>query len=527
MNGTVFKELTDREKVECFEKTVAVFEGQKAQLEAKIDALEQQLDWFKRQLFGRKSEKRLLEPPPNQPLLTGFESELASPPETPAPTETLTYTRKKQRGADCVTDTGLRFDDTVAKKTIRRSVPELQGEEAADYEVIREEVTYRLAQRRASYVVLEYVTPVVKHRRSQQLITPPAPPSLWPGTVADVSFVAGLLVEKFVYHQPLYRQHQRLARDGITLARGTLTNLVHRGIALLEPIAAAQHRSILQSKLMAIDETPIKAGQEKKGKMRVAWYWPLYGDQDEVSFTYSRSRGHRHLIETLGTFTGTIISDGHSAYSKYAKQVPELTHAQCWAHTRREFLKAENSEPQAVSEALELIGRLYHAEAEIKKQGLDPPQTLAFRAEHAKPALDAFFAWCDRQCQRMELVPSDPLSKALKYAMSREAALRLFLTDPALPLDTNHLERTLRVIPMGKKAWLFNWTEVGAERVGIIQSLLTTCRLHDVNPSIYLVDVLQRIEQHPASRVDELTPRLWKSHFADNPLRSDLDRPDR
>ena len=92
-----------------------------------------------------------------------------------------------------------------------------------------------------------------------------------------------------------------------------------------------------------------------------------------------------------------------------------------------------------------------------------------------------------------------------------------------MPIDTNHLERALRVIPMGRKNWLFCWSEVGAKHVGIIQSLLTTCRLHNVDPYTYLVDVLQRVALHPARSVIELTPRVWKERFADNPLRSDLD----
>ena len=492
-------------------------------LEEKVQSLEQQIDWFKRQLFGRKSEKRDHEACPEQPLLNGFE--VGTPPTREPAKETITYTRTKQRGKDCVTDSGLRFNDTVPRKVIHCSAPELEGPNAHEYEVISEKRTYRLAQRPASYVVLEYVHPVLKHRPSAALSSVPAPPALWPGSFADVSFVAGLLVEKFVYHQPLYRQHQRLGRDGIELARGTLTNLALRGIALLEPVFQAQLRNVLLSKVLAIDETPIKAAREKKGKMRLVWYWPIYGQNDEVVFTYSRSRGHKHLLTTLGDFTGTILSDGHSAYRKYAKMVPGIVHAQCWTHTRREFVKAENAEPEAVAEALELIGALYLVEDYIREKKLDLAGTLAARAEHAKPAVDAFFDWCATQCQRIDLVPSNPLSKALKYAQERQDALRLYLADPELPIDTNHLERTLRVIPMGKKSWLFCWTEVGAERVGIIQSLLTTCRLHDIHPYTYLVDVLQRVAQHPADRVDELTPRLWKARFADNPLRSDLQLP--
>jgi hypothetical protein len=114
------------------------------------------------------------------------------------------------------------------------------------------------------------------------------------------------------------------------------------------------------------------------------------------------------------------------------------------------------------------------------------------------------------------------LTKALAYARERRAGLEVFLSDPGVPMDTNHLERALRVIPLGKKNWLFCWTEAGAEQLGIVQSLIATCRLHGIDPYTYLVDVLQRVGEHPASRVAELTPRLWKQHFAQAPLRSDL-----
>ena len=374
----------------------------------------------------------------------------------------------------------------------------------------------------ASYVVLKYVRPVLKHKASAKLSGPAAPASLWAGTIADVSLVAGLLVEKFVYHQPLYRQHQRLAREGITVSRATLTSWAHKGITLLEPIFDALHRNVLLSKVLAIDETPVKAGRDKQSKMRLAWYWPLYGENDEVVFTYSRSRGHQHLVDVLDGFTGTMLTDGHGAYSRYARKCAEVEHAQCWAHTRREFIKAEKGEPVAVAAALELIGRLYQVEADIKRKRLEGEDKLAHRARFARPAVQAVFAWCRHTAQRIDLVPSDPLSKALKYTLKRESALSLYLTNPDIALDTNHLERALRVIPMGRKAWLFCWTEVGAERVGVIQSLLTTCRLHDVDPYVYLTDVLQRVSEHPMSRVDELTPRNWKRLFADNPMRSDL-----
>jgi transposase len=147
---------------------------------------------------------------------------------------------------------------------------------------------------------------------------------------------------------------------------------------------------------------------------------------------------------------------------------------------------------------------------------------MLHRLTHSKPHVETFFAWVDRCLEEHGLRPTTPFTKALNYVRERRLGLEIFLTDPDVPMDTNHLERSLRAIPMGRKNWNFCWTELGAKHVGIVQSLIVTCRLHGIDVYTYLVDVLQRVGQHPAARVAELTPRLWKLHFAANPLRSAL-----
>ena len=488
-------------------------------LKSQVNELTQQLDWFKRQLFGRKSERRLIEKNPDQPLLDGFGGE--SPEPLDVAHETVTYQRRKgkHRDDDCVTEQGLRFDESVPIECIQLS---LCAAVADAFDVISEKVTYRLAQRPAAYVVLKYIRPVVKRKSDGQIITVPAPDGLWPGSMADVSVVAGLLVDKFAYHLPLYRQHQRLALNGITVSRSSLTHWVSQASALLKPIYLAQLRHILLSKTLAMDETPIKAGRTGKGKMKAGWYWPIYGESDEIAFTFASSRARSHIEKTLGEFQGTLLTDGAAAYARFAHARDDVVHAQCWAHTRRTFEKALSDAPKHANEALELIGALYAVEASIREQTMDPAATQVYRSLHALPAVDVFFAWVEEQRRRLDLLPSQPLTKALGYAAEREGALRVYLSDPSVAIDTNHLERALRPIPMGRKNWLFCWTEVGAEHVGIIQSLISTCRLQGINPYTYLVDVLQRIAIHPDSAVEQLTPRVWKTLFAEEPLRSDL-----
>lgn len=175
-----------------------------------------------------------------------------------------------------------------------------------------------------------------------------------------------------------------------------------------------------------------------------------------------------------------------------------------------------------MAEALALIGALYRHEQFIREGELDRQATLAYRTEHSEPLVNTFWRWCEEQCHRSDLVPGNPLAKALTYARARRVSLQVFLADPEVPIDTNHLERALRPIPMGRRNWLFCWTELGAKQVGIIQSLIVTCRLHGVDVYTYLVDVLQRVSSHPAKDVLDLTPRLWKTKFAHHPMRSDI-----
>lgn len=508
-----------------------------AELKETVQSLQQQLDWFKRQLFGQTSEKKDFTDSPYQTTIADLLSDLPDLRSSPEKEEktTVTYQRGKAKTnkLDGSPDGAqLRFDESaVPVEEIVITPPELDGEDKDDYDIIGEKVTYRLAQNPASYVVLKYVTQTVKRKATQEIISSSASNSVFEKSLADVSFLAGLLIEKFIYHQPLYRQHQRLENNHIRLARSTLTLLVQRVTPLLKPIYDSQLDHILLSRILSIDETPIKVGKKsrknsgkksKPGKLEQAYLWPIMGEEQEICFTYSSSRGMNHLTSQLGEFSGTILSDGYKAYDLYAASVDSAKIARCWVHCRRYFEKCGPYEPEASQTALAYIGRLYKIESQISKEQLKGDKKLARRLEDSKPTADAFFNWVYEQSCQPDLLPSSNLAKALKYAQNQEYGLREFLNNPDLPLDTNHVERPIRNIAMGRRNWLFCWTELGAEHVGIIQSLLSTCRLHNVNPYDYLVDVLQRVSEHPASRIEELTPRRWKDLFADNPMRSDL-----
>lgn len=199
-----------------------------------------------------------------------------------------------------------------------------------------------------------------------------------------------------------------------------------------------------------------------------------------------------------------------------------MTHAQCWAHARRALFEAQAYDPARTRILLEHIAGLYAIEEKIREHKLTGEAKRVTRFAESKPRVDALFAHLEATFAAIGLLPTTPFTTALGYVRERRASLSVFLEDPDVPLDTNHLERALRPVPMGRKNWNFCWTELGARDVGIAQSLIVTCRLHNVDAHAYLVDVLQRLGDHPASRVEELTPRRWKTLFAGNPLRSPL-----
>jgi transposase len=497
------------------------------QRDVEIVQLRRQVAWFQKQIFGTKSERRV---PPPDATQGSLGQDFSAIPEQPLPgkkSRVAAHEReaKPKHPRDGV-DEGLPFFDekNVPIKVIAVPNPEIAGMDPADYEIIGEKVSYRLAQRPGAYEVLKYVRQVIKRRDTQALSCPLAPVGVIDGSRADVSFLAGMAVDKFVFHLPLYRQHRRLQDAGFRLSRPWLTHLMQQMVSLLEPIYDAQLESIRASRVITMDETPIKAGPTGAGKMKAAYFWPVYGERDEICFAYQPGRSGEDMKRALGVDLpqgAVLLTDGYDVYARYARKIG-LTHAQCWAHSRRHVFEAQDVEPDKAAQALDRIGALYKIEADIRERGLTGEAKKRERLTRAKPIVDDFFAWVNKLFDAQGFLPSSPFTKALAYVRERREGLEVYLHDPEVPIDTNHIERALRVIPMGRKNWLFTWTELGAAHVGIMQSLLVTCKLHDIDPYDYLVDVLQRVGQHPASRVEELTPRRWKDLFAANPLRSDL-----
>ena len=352
-------------------------------------------------------------------------------------------------------------------KTIEIPNPELDGLPEDARSEVSEKMTYRLAQEPGAYVVLKIVRKVVKRADTGALSCPPAPPAVLEKSYADVSLLAGMLVDKFRYHLPLYRQHQRLAAAGITVSRASLTSWAARAIELLEPIYHAQigldpHEPGARDGRDADPRRPQGEGQDAHRVLLARLRGPGRGGLPVrvVAGQAARRGDPRRLLRhaalgRLRRLRALRASDG-----------ADLVHALCWVHARRGFVKAQDVEPVRAQKALDFIAALYEQEEEIRRRGLEGEAKLRARAEQSKPVVEAFFAWLEEELTRSALLPTNPFTKAAVYARQRRTGLEVFLSDPDVPLDTNHLERALRVIPMGRKNWLFCWTELGAQQVG-------------------------------------------------------------
>jgi transposase len=482
----------------------------------KNQELQERVDWFTRQLFGKKSEKLLsAESGKARQLSLGEVLEDKTRAEAPAANTTIKEHVRRKRGKAALEDdcgeTGLRFDSSVPVEEIACPPVGVEGLKPDEYEVVSTKTTERLCQR-SSYYVKRYLRPVVKIKETGELHSTSAPDTVFESSYADVSLLAGICIDKIQYHIPLYRQHLRLSQAGVMIARTNLTSWLLRTANLLEPIYKAVLASVLKSAVLAMDESPMKAGlsKKKKGSMHQGYVWALFGDKNEAAFLYSETRALKAVQDLVKEFCGTLITDGYTVYEKMAAMHTDIEHALCWAHTRREFFQALDYEPEKSEEALSFIQKLYEVEAAIREKNLDGEKKRDYRVEHARDVVDSFFTWLKEKQQAASLLPSNKFTKACSYALKREAGLRVYLTNPDVPIDTNHLEREIRPIPMGRKNWLFCWTEVGADAIAILQTLISCCKLEGIDPSQYLIDVLQKVDSHSSRKVHELTPRLWK-----------------
>ena len=487
-------------------------------LKKKLETEKFQNDWFRRQLFGKKSERHIsTEPARQMDYLPGCEP---TPAEKKPEQPTVVVAEHKRKAIPKKKEfpwnagvSGLRFNESVDIEVVTCENPAIKDLSPDQYEVLGVETVDKLCQRKSSYFVRRYERPRIKIKETKKIVEPPPSPSVIRGSFMEPEFLAGIVVDKILYHLPLYRIHQRLKDSGIWIARSSLTNAFHAVGDLLQPIFHHHLESILASATLLADETKVKVGIDvQKHKMHTAYFWGLLGDRNEVAFLSHQSRAHNIVPQILSTFSGTLVTDDYAAYRSYAEKTAGIIHALCWAHTRRYFDEAKGSDLEKSSWVLDRIRELYSIESQIREKNLTDEKKLGYRTEHSRPIVDDIFDWLLKESKDTRNLPKSPLMEGVRYALDNETGLRQFLKNSEIPLDTNALERGNKAIATGRKNWLFCTTEIGSEYVALFHSLLFSARLLGIDPYEYLICVLQNIRNTPTENLRNLTPRIWKEN---------------
>ena len=379
-----------------------------------------------------------------------------------------------------------------------------------------EDITETLEVIPRQWKVIQTVREKFSCRACERITQPPAPFHPIARGRAGPQLLAMVLEAKFGQHLPLNRQSERYAREGAELSVSTLADWVGTAAAVLSPLHALIEAHVLTAERLHGDDTtvPLLA----RGKTLTARLWSYVRDDQPFAgpappaavFYFSRDRTAEHPKRHLAAYSGILQADAYAGYGDLylaSRRPGPITEAACWAHFRRKvFELAEVTRAPLAAEAVRCIDRVFEAERAVN--GCPAADRLAHRQRIVAPLVAELQAWMLET--RGRLSRHNDLAKALDYALKRWAAFTQFLSDGRICLTNNAAERALRGVALGRKAWLFAGSDRGGERAAMIYALITTAKLNSVDPRAWLADVLARIADHPASRLDELLPWKWQ-----------------
>ncbi len=389
-----------------------------------------------------------------------------------------------------------------------------------------EDITETLEVIPRQWKVIQTVREKFSCRECEKIAQPPAPFHVTPRGFAGPNLLAMILFEKFGQHQPLNRQSERYAREGIDLSLSTLADQVGACAAILKPLHRLIEAHVLSAERLHGDDTtvPILA----KGKTETGRIWtyvrddrPFGGTSPPAALYYaSRDRRQEHPERHLKTFTGILQADAYGGYNplfKSDRASGPLTQALCWAHSRRKFFvladiatnakRGKNATPisPVALEAVRRIDALFDIERDIK--GLSVNERLQRRHKDSRPLIDELEAWL--RGERGKLSRSSPVTEPIDYMLKRWDGFTSFLSDGRICLTNNAAERALRGFALGRKSWLFAGSDRGADRAAFMATLIMTAKLNDIDPQAWLANVLSNIADMPVTRLEELLPWNW------------------
>ena len=378
-----------------------------------------------------------------------------------------------------------------------------------------ETVTETLESVPRQWKVIQTVREKFACRACEAITQPPAPFHPISRGRAGPNLLAMILDAKFAQHQPLNRQSEVYAREGIELDVSTLADWVGACSAALAPLVALIHAHVMAAERLHGDDTTVPVLAQ--GKTITGRLWTYVRDDAPFGgpaapgaiFFYSRDRSAEHPNRHLAGYSGILQADAYAGFNDLyhpLRQPGPVTEAACWSHGRRKFFKlAEIARAPLAVEAVRRIDVIFDIERGIN--GKPAAERLALRRQRIAPLVEELETWM--RAARAKLSRHSDVAKAMDYMLKRWETFTRFLADGRICLTNNAAERALRGIALGRKCWLFAGSDRGGERAAAMFSLIVTCKLNGVDPRAWLADMLARIADHPASRLHELLPWNW------------------
>jgi transposase len=484
---------------------VNTLERQNAELEMEVAQLRQQVDWFKRNLFGTGKSEKL------DALQTRLGIDEAAPIETESVKQQVSYERKKakkpRRSAE------EQFEALPVVETVELVPAEVKAEPHR-YKQIGEERTFEVDITPPKLFKRAIIRPKFKcldDRDAPPLIEPALPrPAVC--SYASAGLMAYVVWSKYLHHLPLYRQEKMSAHWGAQLSRKTMADWVAYVAEWFEPIYGRMRERLIAGDYIQADETPVSYidPDVKKGKTSKGQLWLIGKPGSDVVFDWRLTRGHDEATSLLEGFEGALQSDGYGAYESFTQSNESVTRIACWAHVRRKFVEAEKESPQAVQLVLRLIGGLYAMERQWDaNEWTRPKWRSALRKRDFAPVLSLLKRVVLKLRERS--APKLNLGKACGYLLGQWDALYAQLEHGQVRLDNNLIENAVRPSAIGKKNFLFIGSPEAGKRSAVIYSIIVSCERHGIDPLTYMQKVLGEMAKlgKNAKEVDHLIPSNW------------------
>ena len=473
------------------------------QLHERVSSLEEEIALLKETikaqqdaLFGKKSEAS----PPQEEQDTNLSSEDSLNNTSNAGTTPVSAHTRKTRGSRTLNAKRL------PKYTVIHDLPEEQKTCTCcgkSLHFIGQEKSEQLEIIPARYCMIEHIRMKYGCRPCDSIIMAPKPPAPLPKAIAGASLLTDVVLSKYQYHLPLYRQSKIMQSCGISISDKTLANWVMgAGDALLKVYEAMW--VILKNRYLQVDETPVKVLETNKKGYVWAYFAPDVG-KGLVVFEFSLTREGSVAFARLASFNGLLQTDGYKGYDALRKRDGVIGFG-CLSHARRKFsevIKISGDKQGIAAEMIERMKPLYALEARMRETGVHHRTRKRLRKKIARPILKDIHVWL--RSIKSRVLPKSKLGKAIFYTLRQWSYLIAYLRHGMAEIDTNYVENKIRDIALGKKNWLF----IGNEDCGLIHALwytlIISAIINDLNPRVYIHYLLTKVHELRRGEIDPLS----------------------